>query len=191
MMTLAFPIDLAKAQASAARLTGCLDEQGGRQYVLLDPADMHLVSMLEPDGFETQSFAKYMGQKVTVTGSRTSKDGTTLMRVRTITMVSETCTPSGSGTTPAPEKAPPPAQSPKAGTASGCLDEQAGPQYVLRGETELKLLMFLEPDGFPAENFARYLGHRVEVSGSTAVQGQKTVMKVKTIKSVAEHCTPQ
>ncbi|MEO8368656.1 MAG: hypothetical protein ABI806_05625 [Candidatus Solibacter sp.] len=49
-------------------------------------------------------------------------------------------------------------------TLQGCLDGKPGPQYVLRGDRELRLIAELLPAGFPTTSFAKYLGHRVEVT---------------------------
>lgn len=168
------------------RMTGCMDELPGPQYVLRDEQELRLVALLEPDGFSVQNFAKYLGHKVAVTGSRTTKDGQPVLSVRTIRSLANTC--SASQPAPAP---PASTQLSAPTTASGCLDEEAGPQYVLRRENDLKLLMQLEPDGFPVQNFARYLGHRVELRGRTYSQNEETVMKVTSIKNLADRCTPQ
>ena len=179
----------APAQTNSAgveRLTGCLDEQTGPQYVLRDQQELRLIALLEPDGFPAQAFAKYLGQEVEVTGSRTTKDGASLIKVRSVKRLAKTCTPAGTGSAP-----PVSSKLSKEIAASGCLDEEPGPLYALRGDKELKLLMELEPDGFPVQNFARYLGHRVELRGRTYIQNTKTVMKVKSIKSLADTCTPR
>ena len=42
----------------------------------------------------------------------------------------------------------------RSATLTGCLDEQPGPQYVLRGVIQLKLIAKLEPEGFPVQEFA-------------------------------------
>ncbi len=71
---------------------------------------------------------------------------------------------------------------------TGCLDENPGPQYVLRGDKELRLIALLQPDGFPAQAFAKYLGHRVRVSGQLNTEGTSPVMKVKQVKELAKSC---
>jgi hypothetical protein len=50
-------------------------------------------------------------------------------------------------------------------TITGCVDEMPGTQYVLRDESELQLIAMLEPVGFPNENFAKYMGAKVAVTG--------------------------
>jgi Protein of unknown function (DUF5818) len=76
-------------------MTGCLDEQPGPQYVLRDEKELGLIALLEPVGFPAEDFAKYVGQRVSVTGTRSSKDGTPLMKVRSIKKLAETCGGSG------------------------------------------------------------------------------------------------
>jgi hypothetical protein len=75
-----------------ASLTGCVDERDDG-YVLTDPMDLRLLAKLEGDDPEHSSYAKYLGQKVTVTGSLTKSGEAPSMRVRTIKSVSETCAP--------------------------------------------------------------------------------------------------
>jgi hypothetical protein len=78
----------------------------------------------------------------------------------------------------------------KPSTVTGCLDEQPGPQYVLRGEDQLSLLMTLEPQGFPATGFAKYLGKKVELRGRVYDQGETRTMRVTSIRTIAEVCAP-
>ena len=188
------------AQAKAAKtekLTGCLDEEAGPQYVLRGDQELRLLAVLKPQGFPVQNFARYLGHKVTVTGSLSSENGTPLMAVRSIKNIADICRPESS-TAPSPAAPASVAPSGEGGgpvlsrpkSASGCLDEEPGPQYVLRGERELRLLYRLEPDGFPVQNFARFLGHRVKLSGRTYTREGKDIMKVKSIKTLAGHCAP-
>lgn len=107
------------------RLTGCLDEQPGPQYVLRDQQELRLIALLEPAGFSAQAFAKYLGQKVVVIGSRTAKDGASLIKVRSIKRLARTCTPSGPGAAP-----PVSPKLSKEITASGCLDEESPGAYI-------------------------------------------------------------
>jgi hypothetical protein len=186
---LALPARSATALSSPARterLTGCLDELPGPQYVLRDARELQVVAVLEPAGFSVQSFAKYLGHRVTVTGRRTSKDGKSVMSVRAVRSLATTCTASPPG-----HPAPAGGKLSASMTASGCLDEEPGPRYVLRREGDLELLMQLEPNGFPVQNFARYLGHRVELRGRTYSENEKTAMRVTGIRSLADRCTPQ
>ena len=78
----------------------------------------------------------------------------------------------------------------KNATLTGCLDEQPGPQYVLRGLHELKLIAKLEPDGFALQAFAKYLGKNVSVKGRLSSESDPAVMRVRTIKVLSGACTP-
>lgn len=69
---------------------------------------------------------------------------------------------------------------------AGCLDQRDG-QYILADEKSLEKLLRLEPAGFNRENFARYVGHKVAVTGQK--EGQD-VFRVREIKTVAETCAP-
>ena len=71
-------------------------------------------------------------------------------------------------------------------TITGCLD-QRDETYVLTGDRELKVKYTLQGEGFSNDNFARYLGHRVEVKGVS----ETGVFRVRTIRSLSESCTPR
>jgi len=92
--------------------------------------------------------------------------------------------------TKAPKKAAPKKTATRK-TVTGCLDEEAGPQYVIRNPTDLSLLYKLEPNGFPADNFARFLGHKVELTGSEASADDTPVLRVQNIKDISEMCSAQ
>src|SRR5690348_4194403 len=49
---------------------------------------------------------------------------------------------------------------------SGCIDEQDG-KYVLIHDQTRGLIANLEADGFPTEGFAKHLGHKVTVRGTS------------------------
>jgi hypothetical protein len=81
----------AKSPDRVAALTGCVDEREGR-YVLTGDRELKVIADLEADGFPTEGFAKYLGKKVTVRGRQIAGDGRPLVRVRSVAIVSDTCT---------------------------------------------------------------------------------------------------
>ncbi len=76
----------------ADSMTGCIDQQDGR-YVLINEKSRGVIADLQAEGFETEGFAKYVGQKVTVRGTRNPATDRPLFRVRTVEVVSESCEP--------------------------------------------------------------------------------------------------
>jgi len=90
---------------------------------------------------------------------------------------------------PSKEKTAPQA---KEATASltGCVDEQEG-KYVLLSDRTMNPIANLEADGFPTEGFAKHVGHKVTVRGTSNSQGALPLIKVRTIETVSETCTPQ
>lgn len=74
------------SQTTEITLTGCVDQRGER-YVLKSATDMTVVTRLKGKGFSDDNFARYIGQKVTVSGS--SREG--LMEVTKITKLADTC----------------------------------------------------------------------------------------------------
>ena len=77
----------------------------------------------------------------------------------------------------------------KENSLTGCVDEQDG-RYILVDERELKPLADLEAVGFPTEGFAKHMGHKVIVRGTTSPGGARTLFKVRTIETVSESCAP-
>jgi hypothetical protein len=86
------------------------------------------------------------------------------------------------------EKAPPAKNA--AASMTGCVDEQEG-NYVLLSDRTMNPIASLEADGFPREAFAKHVGHKVTVRGTSNPQGSLPLFKVKAIETVSETCTPQ
>jgi hypothetical protein len=81
---------------------------------------------------------------------------------------------------------------PKGQTASltGCVDEQDG-KWVLVNDQTMATIATLAADGFPTEAFAKYLGHKVNVRGTTSSGASSSIFKVREIKSISETCAAQ
>jgi hypothetical protein len=73
---------------------------------------------------------------------------------------------------------------------SGCVDEQNG-QYVLIHDQTRDLIATLEAEGFPTETFARHLGHKVTVRGTSNPNGAHPVFKVRSVEAISETCGSQ
>ncbi len=73
---------------------------------------------------------------------------------------------------------------------TGCVDEQEG-SYVLLSDRTMNPIASLEADGFPKEGFAKHVGHKVTVRGTSNPQGALPLFKVRTIETVSDTCTPQ
>jgi hypothetical protein len=86
------------------------------------------------------------------------------------------------------EKAPPAKNA--AASMTGCVDEQEG-NYVLLSDRTMNPIANLEADGFPREAFAKHVGHKVTVRGTSNPQGALPLFKVKAIETVSETCQPQ
>src|SRR6185436_7361392 len=93
-------------------------------------------------------------------------------------------------TAPAQKQKKPPA---KMDTVTGCVDEKSD-VYILRSDDQLKELATLEPVGFDRTNFARFVGHKVAVSGQLVRTTEPPTIKVSSldhIKNISDICTPQ
>ena len=75
---------------------------------------------------------------------------------------------------------------------TACLDEKED-YYVLRADDMLKEIAALEPVGFEKQIFARYVGHKVTITGELVSTGQLPTLRVKSpahIKDVSDMCVP-
>jgi hypothetical protein len=82
---------------------------------------------------------------------------------------------------------------PKMDMMTGCVDEKTD-VYILRTDDMLKELATLEPVGFDRTNFARFVGHKVAVSGQLITSTQPPTMRVSSldhIKNLSDICAPQ
>jgi len=84
-----------KKGEALSSMTGCVDQQDGR-YVLVDDHGLNRIADLEADGFPVEGFAKYVGHKVIVRGTRAAGDAKPIFKVRTVETVSDTCAPQNS-----------------------------------------------------------------------------------------------
>jgi hypothetical protein len=73
---------------------------------------------------------------------------------------------------------------------TGCVDEQDG-HYILTDDREMKPIADLVADGFPAEGFAKHVGHKVTVRGVPVAGDARPVFKVRSIETVSETCEPR
>jgi hypothetical protein len=73
---------------------------------------------------------------------------------------------------------------------TGCVDEQEG-RYILTDDRELTPIANLEADGFPQEGFAKHVGHKVTVRGTSSPGDPRPTFKVRSIATVSETCAPQ
>jgi hypothetical protein len=80
---------------------------------------------------------------------------------------------------------------PKKGSSlDGCVDQHDG-QYVLIHDQTRDLIATLEAEGFPTENFARHLGHKVTVRGTSNPNGAHPVFKVRSVETISDTCGSQ
>jgi len=83
-------------------------------------------------------------------------------------------------------------QRPKDSGASltGCVDEHDG-HYVMISDRTRDPIANLEADGFETEGFAKHVGHKVIVRGTSNPGGTLPVFRVRSIETVSETCEPQ
>jgi hypothetical protein len=74
-------------------------------------------------------------------------------------------------------------------TLSGCVDEREG-HYIMVDDRNLNPVADLEADGFPTEGFAKHVGHRVTVRGTSSSGSTRPVFKVRSIETLSDTCAP-
>jgi hypothetical protein len=72
---------------------------------------------------------------------------------------------------------------------TGCVDEQDG-RYVLLSDRTRDPLANLEADGFETEGFAKHVGHKVTVRGTSNSDGARPIFRVRSIETLSETCEP-
>ncbi len=72
---------------------------------------------------------------------------------------------------------------------TGCVDEKEG-HYVLVDDRNLSPIAKLEAEGFPTESFAKHLGHKVTVRGTSNSAGAAPTFRVRSIETVSDVCGP-
>src|SRR5262245_64466137 len=65
-------------------------------------------------------------------------------------------------------------------TLAGCVDEKDG-VYTLTDDTAIKTIARLQAVGFEQEGFAKFVGHKVSVTGQLTNEGDVPLMKVRAI----------
>src|SRR5437764_5923166 len=76
---------------------------------------------------------------------------------------------------------------------TGCMDEKPEGYVLSNPEDPQKQLAQLEPVGFDKAIFARYVGHKVSVSGDLVAGSDPPTLRVtspSSVKDIAETCTP-
>ena len=69
---------------------------------------------------------------------------------------------------------------PSVTTLTGIVD-QKGRDFVLTGEEAMRPVAVLRASGFSADNFARFVGMRVEVRGEISTEGDRRILTVKSL----------
>jgi hypothetical protein len=89
------------------------------------------------------------------------------------------------------KKSPNQSKSKESASLTGCVDEQDGHYILIHDQTREKLAS-LVAEGFENEGFAKHVGHKVTVKG-TSVPADSTgpIFRVRSIETVNETCAPQ
>ena len=95
-------------------------------------------------------------------------------------------------TLPAPAQKEKKPAKPPAQTMTGCVDEKSS-DFVLFTDDMLKQIAILESVGFDKTNFARFVGHKVSITGQLIDSTQPPTLRVSNydnIKIISDICAP-
>lgn len=73
---------------------------------------------------------------------------------------------------------------------TGCVDEHDG-HYVLISDRTRDPIADLEAEGFPTEGFAKHVGHKVTVRGTSNSSGARPLFRVRSVETISDTCSPQ
>jgi hypothetical protein len=68
-------------------------------------------------------------------------------------------------------------------TLTGVID-QKGTEFVLSAEPDMRTQAFLRARGFTPDNFARFVGERVEVRGELRMEGDRRILEVRRLEDL-------
>lgn len=66
---------------------------------------------------------------------------------------------------------------------TGVVD-QIGDKFVLAGEESIRPQAILRADGFSPDNFARFVGHRVQIRGRLVTEQGEQILVVRSVSDV-------
>jgi hypothetical protein len=72
----------------------------------------------------------------------------------------------------------------------GCIDEDNG-RYILISDRTRATVANLEAEGFPTEGFAKHVGHKVTVRGTSNPGTDVPLFRVRSVETISETCEPQ
>lgn len=78
--------------AAVRTLTGCIDQRA-EDFVLTGDVALRAVARLKGEGFSEDNFAQHLGKKVRVEGRMTRENEMPVFYVRSLTALSDACTP--------------------------------------------------------------------------------------------------
>lgn len=65
-------------------------------------------------------------------------------------------------------------------TVAGILD-QNGDDFVIRSADSMGTAAVLRAEGFSADNFARFVGNRVEARGEISTEGERKILTIRSL----------
>ena len=85
-----------------------------------------------------------------------------------------------------------PSKAPRKGltTLTGCVDQQDG-GFVLVENRTMRPVVDLSAEGFPQDGFAKYLGRKVTVRGTSSPGTARPLFRVRSVETVSDVCAPE
>jgi hypothetical protein len=72
-------------------------------------------------------------------------------------------------------------------TLTGCVDEPEG-RYVMISEQSRDVIADLAADGFETEGFAKHVGHKVTVRGTSNPGTTRPLFRVRSVETISDAC---
>ena len=89
------------------------------------------------------------------------------------------------------KKQPAKPDSTAAASMVGCIDQGADGGFLLIDPRNREKLADLAAEGFPMEGFAKYLGKKVTVHGTSSGSGTSTSFRVRKVEVASDVCEPE
>jgi hypothetical protein len=90
------------------------------------------------------------------------------------------------------EKQPPKsAPKPAAASLTGCVDERDGRFVLVDDRTLSPIADLAATEGFPQDGFAKHMGHKVTVRGTSIPRGTRPLFQVRSVETISNVCEPE
>lgn len=83
------------------------------------------------------------------------------------------------------------APKPAGASLTGCVDERDGRFVLVDDRTLSPIADLAAAEGFPQDGFAKHLGHKVTVRGTSIPRGTRPLFQVRSVEKISDVCAPE